>query len=438
MEIFIKVLQFILSFSLLVFIHELGHFLFAHMFGIRVDKFYIFFNPWFSLVKFKIGHTEYGIGWIPFGGYCKIAGMIDESLDTEQMAKPPQPWEFRSKPAWQRLLVMLGGVLMNVLLAVCIYIGMTWKWGDSYIANDDLKYGWTFNEMAHEIGFRDGDRILTVGGQPVEKAGAVFVEIMIGGAPDVVVERDGRRENISIPVQYVERMLESPDFMLARMPFVLEGIAEEGGAATAGLMPGDSLVAVNGEPAQFYNEFTPHFKANKDKEIELTLIRNGEERTVPVAVSVEGHIGVYPYSLEHYIAPRTKSYTFLESVPQGIKRTGNELSSYWKQIKMVFQPKTKAYKSLGGPIMIFRIFPSYWSWATFWSLTAFLSIILAVMNILPIPGLDGGHVMFVLYEMITGRKPGDRFLEIAQITGLLLLLVLFIYATGNDIQRLFK
>ncbi len=357
MEILIKILQFILSFSLLVIVHELGHFLFAKMFGMRVERFYLFFNPWFSLVKFRLGETEYGIGWIPFGGYVKIAGMVDESMDTKQLKSEPQPWEFRSKPAWQRLLTMLGGVIMNVVLALFIYIGMTWAWGDRYIANDDLRYGWAFNEMAHEIGFRDGDRILSVDGQRVENAAAVYPQIVINNST-VEVLRDGKQIEIEIPPQYVAEMLESTDFMTPRVPFVVSGLIAESGAERAGILPGDSLVAIDGQVTIYFDEYLHNISGRAGQTVEITLLRDSSgvkvQHTLPVEVSQEGRLGLYPVDIQSFAPLRTRSYSFLESIPAGVRRTGVEIKNYLKQIVMIFTPETKAYKSLGGPIGIFN------------------------------------------------------------------------------------
>ena len=441
MEITIKILQFVLSFSLLVVIHEFGHFIFARMFGTRVEKFYLFFDPWFSLFKFKRGGTEYGIGWIPFGGYVKISGMVDESMDTEQLKQPVQPWEFRAKPAWQRLLIMLGGVMMNVLLALCIYIGMSYAWGDRYMANKDVAYGYAFNELAHEIGFRDGDRILLVDGQQVEDAAQVFPMIVIDQARTVTVERDGERVEVAIAPEYMPQLLETKAFMTPRVPFIVTEAVKGGAAAEAGFQPGDTLVAFNGEPMRYFDQYQPALAdhAGQTVEIVVSRLRDGAAvtDTLPVQLTTEGQLGVKlmgPYDL---IPLQTYSYTFWQAIPAGFHRTGTELANYWKQIKLIFSPKTEAYKSLGGIIAIGNIFPSFWSWEAFWQITAFLSIVLAVMNILPIPALDGGHVMFLLFEVITGRKPGDKFMERAQIVGIAILFALLIFANGNDIYRFF-
>ena len=441
MEITIKILQFILSFSLLVLIHEFGHFLFARLFGTRVEKFYLFFDPWFSLFKFKRGGTEYGIGWIPFGGYVKIAGMVDESMDTEQLKQPVQPWEFRAKPAWQRLLIMLGGVLMNVVLALCIYIGMSYAWGDRYLANQDVTYGYTFNELAHEIGFRDGDRILAVDGEAVEDASQIFPTIVIDQARTVTVERDGERLDIAIGPEYMPQLLESKDFMTVRIPFIVADTLKGGAAAAAGFMPGDTLVAFNGEPMRYFDQYQAALAEYAGQTVDIVVSRRAEggavNDTLPVSLTSDGKLGVALVSAFDLIPLQTRSYTFWQAIPAGLHRTGTELSNYWKQIKLIFTPETEAYKSLGGIIAIGNIFPSFWSWEAFWQITAFLSIVLAVMNILPIPALDGGHVMFLLFEVITGRKPSDKFMERAQLVGLAILFALLIFANGNDIYRFF-
>ena len=441
MELFIKILMFMTSLSLLVLIHELGHFLTAKMFGVRVEKFYLFFNPWFSLVKFRIGETEFGIGWVPFGGYCKISGMIDESMDLEQMKEPPKDYEFRSKPAWQRLLIMTGGVIMNVVLAVVIYIGMSYKWGDTYIANDDLKYGYAFSALGHEAGFRNGDRILTVGGVKVDDSGAMLKTIVFDSAP-VEVLRGSQVLTLTIAPEIVARILNSEDrFMSPRMPFVIAETVKETGAAEAGVLPGDSLVAVNGQEMFFYDEFQKTFATQKGQTVKLTVARDSSgvtvQRTLPVQISEDGTLGVYAYNSSRFMPVSTRQYTFFQSFPAGFRKAGNEISDYWKQLKLIFTPKTEAYKSLGGFMSIGSIFPGTWDWYDFWRITAFLSIVLAIMNILPIPALDGGHVLFLLWEVVTGRKPSDKFMEYAQMVGLLLLFALLIYANGNDIYRFF-
>ena len=441
MEILIKILQFILSFSLLVIIHELGHFTFAKIFKTRVEKFYLFFNPWFSLFKFKKGETEYGVGWIPFGGYVKISGMIDESMDTEQMKQPAKPYEFRAKPAWQRLLIMVGGVLMNVLLAVAIYIGISFAWGETYLANKDVEYGYTFNELGREIGFENGDKVIDIAGKPLENAMMLLPSIVFDQAPYVTVERDGARRRIEIPEEAMARLIESRNFALPRIPFVVGEVTAGSEAAKAGIRSGDTFVSIDGEPIRYYDQYGEVFEARKGDTVRLSLMRDsaGITRlmTLPVKISPEGTVDTYPARLDKILKLSSHDYTFWQAVPAGIKRTGSEIGSYFKQIKLIFTPKTEAYKSVGGILAIGNIFPDYWSWEEFWHITAFLSIMLAVINILPIPALDGGHVLFLLVEVVTRRKPSDKFLERAQIAGLLILLALLVFANGNDIYRFF-
>ena len=445
MELFIKITQFILSFSMLVIIHEFGHFLFAKLFKTRVEKFYLFFNPWFSLFKFKRGETEYGIGWIPFGGYVKIAGMIDESMDTEQMSKAPEPYEFRAKPAWQRLLIMVGGVVMNVVLALVIYVGMSFAWGDTYLANSDVKYGYAFGDIPRQIGFRDGDKIIDVAGQKVDDANKIWSTIIFDQVPYVTVERDGQQQRIAIPEQVIAQILnlkkaEAEQLIAPRVPFVVGEVKDNSPAHKAGLRAGDSLVSFNGEPLVYFHQYADAFGKSANKTVMLGVARHSgdslQHLSLPLTVSSKGDIGVR-IPLDSLLHFSNHSYTFWQSFPQGIKRTGEELSSYGKQIKLIFSPKTEAYKSLGGVLAIGSIFPTSWDWAHFWSITAFLSIVLAVMNILPIPALDGGHVLFLLVEVITRRRPSDKFLEKAQVVGMVLIFALLILANGNDIYRFF-
>lgn len=442
MELFIKILMFITSLSLLVLIHELGHFLTAKMFGVRVEKFYLFFNPWFSLVKFRIGETEFGIGWVPFGGYCKISGMIDESMDLEQMKEEPKPYEFRSKPAWQRLLIMTGGVIMNLVLAVAVYIGMSYKWGDQYFANQDMIYGYVFNDLGHEAGFRDGDRILRVGEREIEEYNALVIAMLLDAAP-VEVQRGDERLTVAISDEMIGRILESKEwFLQPRVPFVIKGVQDDMPAARAGIMPGDSLVALDGEQTIFYDMYQKAFSEHKGGSVEVTVARDSAGvmiyRTMPVGVTNEGLIGVIPDgNLNRFFPVHNKQYGFFKSFPVGFNKAGNEISGYWKQLKMIFKPETGAYKSVGGFMSIGSIFPGTWDWYEFWRITAFLSIVLAIMNILPIPALDGGHVLFLLWEVVTGRKPSDKFLEYAQVAGLLFVFALILFSNGNDIYRFF-
>ena len=436
MDIAIKIIQFFLCFTILVGIHELGHFLMARVFKIRVEKFYIFFDPWFSLFKFKRGDTEYGIGWLPMGGYVKIAGMIDESMDKEQMRQPVKPDEFRAKPAWKRFLVMIAGVVMNVLLAVVIYCGICYTWGDTYFSNEDARWGYNFNEAGHRLGFRDGDRFVSIDGEAVDNIAKLTNDLLITeGDRRVVVERGGERVELLLPLDSLIAMRRSKGYeglFSLRMPFLIDSAAFESAAA---LHRGDEVVAVDGTRGMDYPGYKEYLKAHAGDTVRLTVLREGDmllELDLPV--SDEGRIGVFarnPYTL------RTQHYGFWESIPAGIRKTGHVVASYWEQLKLIVQPKTKMYEELGGFIAIGSIFPGSWDWQDFWMKTAFLSIILAVMNILPIPGLDGGHAIFTFWEMLTGRKVSDRVLEGAQYVGLIIILFLLLYANGNDIYRFF-
>lgn len=434
MDIVIKILQFILSFTLLVLVHEFGHYFFGRLFGVRVEQFRIFFGR--ALVKWRWGETEFGIGWIPFGGYAKLAGMVDESMDTEQLKSEPQPWEFRTKPAWQRLLIMLGGVMMNAILAFAIYVGISLKWGDTYISNKDMQYGYVFNDYGHNLGFCNGDKIISIGGKEIDDFAKIVTTLAIESDKTTVVERDGQMVAIEIPVQSVMEFVEQTDFISPRVPFKIAGLVEGFGAAEAGLQVGDQLVSFNGTPTTWFDEYTPLLEANAGQRVVLGYERGSESGEVEVAVSPEGKIGVGVASAE-YIPVRTRNYNLWQAIPRGFERVGEEMSDYWKQLKMIVQPKTEMYKALGGPISIGSIFPNEWNWEYFWRVTALLSVILAIMNVLPIPALDGGHVLFLLIEVITGRKPSDKVLMVAQMIGMALLFALMFYATWNDIARLF-
>ena len=437
MEILIKVVQLFMSLSLLVAIHEFGHFIVARIFGIRVEKFYIFFDPWFSLFKFKRGDTEYGLGWIPLGGYVKIAGMIDESMDTEQMKQPEQPWEFRAKPAWQRFLVMIAGVVMNLVLAFMIYCGISYTWGSSYLANDDVKWGYNFNATAEQMGFVDGDKIISIEGESIDNVTEILNALVISdGDRTVVVERDGLQQQFTIPYQQLVDMRNNEEFKDLYSPIVpmIVGEVQAETAREAGLMANDQIVGVGGIEAIEAERVMELLGEWKGQSTTLDIIRYGGKMQITVPVNEEGKVGFQvgqPFEL------RTRHYSLLESIPAGARLTIKQLKGYWQQLKMIVKPKTEMYKSLGGFISIGNIFPGEWNWLSFWNTTAFLSIILAVMNIIPIPGLDGGHSLFTLWEMITRRKPSEKFLEIAQYVGLFILLILLVYANGNDIYRFF-
>jgi regulator of sigma E protease len=440
MEILIKATQLILSLSILVIFHEFGHFIASKIFGARVEKFYLFFDPWFSLFKFKKGETEYGVGWLPLGGYVKISGMIDESMDKEQMKQPPQPWEFRSKPAWQRLIIMLGGVTVNILLAIGIYILMLFTWGEQYLPTAEVKYGITVDSLGAEMGLRNGDKILSVDGEKVEDFLKIPGKLILNDAKTVQVERDGNLTDVTIPEGFISKMLQqkTADFINVRIPFVVDGFPRVSPAKDAGIKKGDRIVGINGQPTIYFDQFKTAVSKNKGQRVNIALVRNNDTLHLPVAVTTEGMIGVAPKGPDAYFNFSEKQFTFIEAIPAGAVKAYTSVGDYLKSLKLLFAPKVKAYESVGGFITIAKIFPAVWHWESFWRLTAFLSIMLAILNVLPIPALDGGHVMFLLYEIVTRRKPSDKFLEYAQIVGMVLLLALLVFANGNDIIKLFR
>jgi regulator of sigma E protease len=439
MEILVKIVQLLLSLSILVIFHEFGHFVAAKIFKTRVEKFYLFFNPWFSLFKFKKGETEYGMGWLPLGGYVKISGMIDESMDKEQMKLPPEPHEFRSKPSWQRLIIMLGGVTVNILLAFAIYIGMMWIWGEQYLPTSEVKYGIVADSVARDMGLRNGDKILSVNNEPVEDFFRIPGRIILDNASSVQVERDGQPVNIQIPEGFIGRLLkhQNPDFITARMPFIIGGFSVGSAAKESGVLEGDRIIGINDSVVEYFDQFREVIPAFKNQEISLKVLRDADTMSFNVQIPETGVIGAYtnPAGLFNF---KVKEYNFFTAIPAGFNRTIKGVTDYIKQLRLIFSPEVKAYESVGGFITIGNIFPGTWDWTAFWGLTAFLSIMLAILNVLPIPALDGGHVMFLLYEIITGRKPSDKFMEFAQIVGMVLLFGLLIFANGNDIVKLFR
>lgn len=438
MEILIQALQLILSLSILVVFHEFGHFIAAKIFKTRVEKFYLFFNPWFSIFKVKIGETEYGMGWLPLGGYVKISGMIDESMDKEQMKKPAEPHEFRSKPAWQRLIIMLGGVTVNIILAVFIYIFMLTAWGEQYLPAKEAKYGVTVDSLAYEMGLRNGDKIIAVNGEQVESFSEIPSKIILDNAQTVTVIRGSEERVINIPDGFISKMIErnEPRFISLRFPYEVGGFAPDSPAKKAGLQTGDQVIALNGEEMRFFDEYVEAIPKHKNDTIQLTALRSGDTMNFRVPVPEKGIIGVSPANLSNYFKMEERRYSFFEAIPAGIVKAYEGVGGYIKQLQLIFSPEVKAYKSVGGFITIGSIFPSVWDWQAFWSLTAFLSIMLAILNILPIPALDGGHVMFLLYEIVSGRPPSEKFMEYAQIAGMLVLLSILILANGNDILKL--
>lgn len=433
MDIVIKILQFVCSFTLLVLVHELGHLMFGKLFGVRVEEFRIFFGkPW---VKWRWGETEYGIGWLPFGGFAKLSGMVDESMDTQSLKSEPQPYEFRAKPAWQRLIIILGGVMMNVVMAFFIYVGISLAWGDKYISNSEMPYGYVYSDYAKELGFADGDKIISIGGEPIEDFADIMTSLLIESDKTTIVERGGQHRVIEIPVQSVMELSEQTDFLAPRVPFEVASVAKGMGAESAGVMVGDKVVGVNGNDARFYDQIAPILSSFAGDTVTLSLMNGSELREVRVAVNSEGQIGVGLSS--ESIPVRVQNYNLWQAIPRGGERVVEEMSDYWKQLKMIVRPQTEMYKAIGGPIAIGGIFPGQWNWLNFWKITALLSVVLAIMNVLPIPALDGGHALFILIEMITGRRPSDKLLIVAQAIGMGLLFLLMFYATFNDIARLF-
>ena len=434
--ILIKALQLILSLSLLVLVHEFGHFIFARLFKVRVEKFYLFFDPWFSLFKFKPKNsdTEYGIGWLPLGGYCKISGMIDESMDKEQMAQPAQPYEFRSKPASQRLMIMVGGVLFNFILALFIYSMVLFAWGDTYLPLKNVKQGMDFSETFINVGFRDGDILLRADDEELERYNEDCLRKVVE-AHNVTVLRDGVETVIPIPDDMMQRVLrDKQGFAAYRFPMVVKNLsADDMQAAQAGIQPGDSVVSINDVPVVTYYEAAAMLAENKSKEITLGYYRDGELRSASLVPDSLGRIGVGACLPTDLYQTETRTYGFLASFPAGVKLGINTLKGYVSDMQYVFTKEGAS--SLGGFATIGSIFPDTWNWRAFWMQTAFLSIILAFMNILPIPALDGGHVMFLLYEVIARRKPSDKFLEYAQMAGMAILFALLLYANGNDLFR---
>lgn len=444
MDILIQILQLILSLSVLVIVHEFGHFAAAKIFHTKVEKFYLFFNPGFSLFKFKYGETEYGVGWLPLGGYVKIAGMIDESMDKEQLAKDPEPWEFRSKPAWQRLIIMLGGVFMNVILAMLIYIVMMASYGEEYLPNSAVKYGIQVDSLGQTLGLKNGDKILSLDGTEVDDFMKIPAHLILEEVENIQVDRDGQVVNIPVNTQFMSQLLasEKVGFIMPRMPIRISEFATQSTAKEAGIEKGDWVQSINGKEVVFFDQFQifrDSVSAHTGELVEVQVKRDDQILTYDVPVQDDGMIGIsVGADLAMDFELRSHKYTIVEAIPAGINKAFETINSYLKQLKILFNPEMEAYKSVGGFIKIGSIFPATWDWIKFWSLTAFLSIMLAVLNILPIPALDGGHVMFLFYEIIARRKPSDKFMEYAQIVGMIILLALLVFANGNDIWNLFN
>ena len=441
----LKAAQLLLSLSILVILHEFGHFITAKWFKCRVDKFYLFFDPWFSIFKKKVGDTEYGVGWLPLGGYVKIAGMVDESMDKEQLKLPAQPWEFRSKPAWQRLIIMLGGVIVNVLLAFVIYSMILFVWGEKNIKADSLKYGIAFNDpIFYDLGFKNGDKILEVDGKPILEYTDIIKKLLIVDS-NVTILREGKEMNITMPVDLIGKLVEKrkkseKSIISPRVPVIVLDIDVASNAYKNGLRKGDKIVSINNISTLFRDEFEKQMENKKKGDLlSFTINRNDSTILISSVLQDDGKIGFSaPNTPEQYDSLgiykyTVKKYSLLACIPAGIKRAGNELGFYIDQFKKILSPETGAYKGVGGFKAMGSVFSGNgWDWEHFWTITAFFSIVLAFMNLLPIPALDGGHVLFTLIEMITGRKPSEKFLEYAQIVGMILLLSLMIYANGND------
>jgi len=445
MDILIKASQLIMSLSILIVLHELGHFIPAKLFRTRVEKFYLFFDVKFSLLKKKIGDTEYGIGWLPLGGYVKISGMIDESLDKEQMKKAPEKWEFRAKPAWQRLIIMLGGVFVNLILGFFIYSMTLYVYGDKYLSNENLTDGvWCVSDMASNLGFQDGDKFLLADGEKINRFSDVVEKILL--CKNITVEREGKSVDINMPNDVVDQLLKNENQLLfyARVPTVIGEVLPSSNAEKAGLKKGDFLLGINNSSLRYFDEFRRELKNYRGEDIVLNVNRSGEDISLVAAVGLDGSLGFSNTtpSLDELeklglLSLDSYQYSFFNSFPAGYNKGVKKLTSYIDQFMLILKPSSGAYKGMGGFGAIGSLFPATWNWEVFWNLTAFLSLMLAFMNILPIPALDGGHVVFLLYEIIIGKPAPEKVMEGAQMVGMILLLGLLIFANGNDILRLF-
>jgi len=445
MDFLIKASQLLMSLSILVVLHELGHFIPAKLFKTRVEKFYLFFDPWFSVVKKKIGDTEYGIGWLPLGGYVKISGMIDESMDKEQMEKPAESWEFRAKPAWQRLIIMLGGVTVNLFLGIFIYSMTLYTYGDKYLPNENIKDGiWCTDDLATEIGFKSGDKIISADGVLVERYSDILEKVITSKV--ITVQRGEEEVELSMPIDLIDKFLNNKTKLILypRIPTIVSRVEKGSNAEIGGLQKKDIIKAVNGISYSYFDEFKEALNTHISDTIDVMVDRGGKEVVLTVLVSDKGTLGFAPANLsieqlekiETYELASEK-YGFFASFPAGYKKAIKKLGSYISQFKMILSPSTGAYKGMGGFGAIGSMFPATWNWEIFWNLTAFLSLMLAFMNILPIPALDGGHVVFLLYEIVVGKPAPEKVMEYAQAVGMILLLSLLVFANGNDILKLF-
>jgi regulator of sigma E protease len=442
MDILIMVSQLILSLAILIVLHEAGHFLPAKLFKTRVEKFYLFFDPWFSLLKVKKGDTEYGIGWLPLGGYVKISGMIDESMDKEQMKQPPKPWEFRSKPAWQRLIIMLGGVFVNFILGFFIFGMILWQYGETYLPAENVTTGIYADSIGHEMGLQTGDRILYIGDEPFERFApqSLIREVVVNQVRTVTVERDGRQVEVPIEDRFA-RMMASHEFrnyqvFTARFPFEIAQVMPDSPAEKAGLSQGDQIINFEGNSIRYFDEFREYAAQHAGQQVTLDILRgDGSVGSVEVELTEDGTIGVFPFGPDHFFDLAVREYGFFESLPAGYRQGMTFLTDQLKAFGQMFSGELKASDSLGGFGTITSLFPSEWNWADFWRVTAILSLILGFMNLLPIPALDGGHVMFLLWEVATGKKPSDKFMEYATVIGFIIVITIVLYANGLDVAR---
>lgn len=439
MVVILKIIQVILALSLLVLVHEFGHFIFAKIFRIRVEKFYLFFPPALLRFKPKGGETEFGIGMIPLGGFCKISGMIDESLDTKGLKNPPQRWEFRSRPAWQRLLVMSGGVLMNFITAAVIYSLSLFTWGEEYLRTEDAVYGIEVNSLSMEMGFCNGDILLDFDSKPLpENFAELQMYLIRDKVSEVTLLRHGDTVNVKIDDAYIPAMLNTPGIFSLRAPLAIREIPDSSINIESGLKAGDSFLSINGAECRFFDQLHNELGKYSNSTAPLCIMRDSTVMNIPVAVNSAGKIEVFlQYDLRDFNITR-KEYSLLSSIPAGIELMYTSVTNYIKELGLIFTPKTQAYKSVGSFIAIGNVFPDKWNWRIFWNITAMLSVMLGIMNLLPIPALDGGHILFTLFEIVTRKKPSDRFMEIAQVLGMVLLLAIMFLAIGNDFIKLLK
>ncbi|MEM9546028.1 MAG: RIP metalloprotease RseP [Bacteroidota bacterium] len=445
MDILSIAAQLILCLSILVILHECGHFFPAKWFKTRVEKFYLFFNPGFSLFKKQIGETEYGIGWIPFGGYVKISGMIDESMDTEQMEQEPQPWEFRSKPAWQRLIIMLGGVTVNFILGIIIFAGMLWYWGESYFNAKDIEYGVFATELGKEIGIEDGDKVISIGDFQFEKFNPALItqEIVLNDPEYLTVNRDGNNLNLPIPQNLAEKLTKYENkgkgLFGMRLPHKVASVDKNKPAGKIGLQVGDQIIGVNGESTYWLHEFAKAMSDKAEQNVDFTILRNASDTlNVSTTIGEDGKLGIGNTLADGYYDLQRQKYSLLQAIPRGYTKSFDFLAGQIKAFKQMFTGKIKATDSLGSVFSIANMFDPSWDWETFWRITAILSILLGFFNLLPIPALDGGYVMFLIWEVVTGRKPNDKFMEYATIAGFFILITLMVFALGLDVSKWFK